>query len=92
MINNSIIYKSFEDLTNHRKRTNRAVVLVVDLFPTFLKTGTTDETFQQSGKRYSFRQILKSSAKMYESSGSQFFRTTLEHNQDQTPLMNQGSL
>ena len=33
-------------------------------------------TFQQSGKKDSFRHILKSSASMYESSGSQFFRTT----------------
>ena len=31
---------------------------------------------QQSGKQDSFRHILKSSASMYESSGSQFFRTT----------------
>ena len=37
---------------------------------------TTDETFQQSGKQDSFRHILKSSASKYESSGSQFFRTT----------------
>ena len=35
-----------------------------------------NETFQQSGKQDSFRHILKSSASMYESSGSQFFRTT----------------
>ena len=35
-------------------------------------------TFQQSGKQDSFRHILKSSASMYESSGSQFFRTTTE--------------
>ena len=41
-----------------------------------LNTGTTDETFQQSGKQDSFRHIFKSSASMYESSGSQFFRTT----------------
>ena len=38
--------------------------------------GTTDETFQQSGKQDSFRHILKSSACMYESSGLQFVRTT----------------
>ena len=30
----------------------------------------------KSGKQDSFRHILKSSASMYESSGSQFFRTT----------------
>ena len=48
----------------------------MDLFPTFLNTGITNETFQQSGKQDLFRHILKSSASMYESSGSQFFRTT----------------
>ena len=41
-----------------------------------LNTGATDETFQKSGKQDSIRQILKSSANMYESSGSQFLRTT----------------
>ena len=39
-------------------------------------TGTLDETFLQSGKQNSFRQILKSSADVYESSGSQFLKTT----------------
>ena len=34
-------------------------------------------TFQQSGKQDSFRHILKSPASMYESLGSQFFRTTI---------------
>ena len=36
----------------------------------------TSETFQQSGYKDFLRHILKSSASMYESSGSQFFRTT----------------
>ena len=77
MISNLIIYKFFKDITNHRKNTNRAVVFSsIDLSPTFLNTGTTNETFQQSGKQYSVRHILKSSAGMYESSGSQFFRST----------------
>ena len=44
--------------------------------PIFLNTGTTNESFQQSGKEVPFRRILKSSASMCESSGSQFFRTT----------------
>ena len=49
----------------------------VDLFSTFLTTGNTNETFQQSGKQESFRHILKSSASIYESySGSLLFRTT----------------
>ena len=76
MINNPIIYKFFKDFTNHRKKTNRAVVLAVDISPTFLNTGTTEETFQQSRKQDSFRHLLESLASMYESSGSQFFRTT----------------
>ena len=37
--------------------------------------GAANETFEQSGKQYSFRHILKSLASMYESSGSQFFIT-----------------
>ena len=50
--------------------------MAVDLSPTFLNTGTTDETFQQFGKQDSFRHLLKSLVSTYESSGSQFFRTT----------------
>ena len=37
---------------------------------------TTDDAFQQSRKQDSFRHILKSSASLCESSGSQFFMTT----------------
>ena len=50
--------------------------LSLDLYPTFLNTGTTDKTFQQSGKQDFFRHIVKSLASIYESSGSQFFKTT----------------
>ena len=50
VINNPIIYKFFKDFTNHRKKTNRAVVFV-DLYPTFLDTRTSDETFQLSVKK-----------------------------------------
>ena len=60
MINNPIIYKFFKDFTNHRKETNRAVVF----------------SSSKSGKQDIFRHILKISASMYGSSGSQFFRTT----------------
>ena len=76
MITNPIIYKFLKDFTNHRKKTNRAVVLSCRPFPTFLNAGTTNDTYQQSGKQKFFRDILKSSASMYESSGSQLFRTT----------------
>ena len=44
--------------------------------PNWETMGTTNETFHQSGKQDSFRHILKSSANIYESSGSQFFTTT----------------
>ena len=70
VINNPIICKFYKDSTNHRKKTNRTVVLAVDLSPTFLNTGTTNETLQQAGKHDSFRNLFKSSTSMYESSGS----------------------
>ena len=69
MIKSPFIYKFFKGLTGPQ-------FLAVDLSPIFLNTGTTNETFQQSGKQDSFRHILKSSASVYESSGSQFFGTT----------------
>ena len=50
--------------------------LGLDYSPTSLNIGTTNETFQQSGKEDSFRHLLTSSASMYESSDWQFFRTT----------------
>ena len=52
MIDNPIIYRFFKDFTNHRNKTK---FLAVDLSPTFLNTGTTDETFQQSGKQDSLK-------------------------------------
>ena len=39
-------------------------------------TGTTNDTFQKSGEQDFFRHTLKSSASIYESSGSHVFRTT----------------
>ena len=69
-------HKFFKDFTNHGKKTNRGIVFSCKSFPTFLNTGTTDAGFQQSGKQDSLKQLLRSSASMKESSGSQFFRTT----------------
>ena len=66
----------FKDFTNRRKKTNRAAVFSCRHFPNIFKHRTTNETFQQSAKQDSFRHVLKSSAIMNESSGSQFFRTT----------------
>ena len=70
MTKNPISYKFFKDFTN------RVVFISRTPFPTFLNTGTTDGTFQQPGKQDSFGHKLESSASMYKSSGSQFFRTT----------------
>ena len=41
-----------------------------------VKSFDIDEIYQPSGKKDSFRNVSNSSANMYESSGSQFFRTT----------------
>ena len=48
----------------------------IDLSQTFLNTGTTNETFQQSGKQALYKHILTSSASLYKSSGLWLFRTT----------------
>ena len=63
----------FKNFTNRRKKTNRAI----DLCPTFFHTGTTNESFQQSRKQDFFRYMPKSSVSMYETPGSQFFRTNI---------------
>ena len=76
MNNSPIISKFLKDFTNYRKKTNRAIVFSSRPFPNILRNRDNDEPFQQSGKQDSFRHILKSSASIYESSGSQFFRTT----------------
>ena len=76
MISNPVIYKFFKDFNNHRKNTNMAAVFSSIHFSNILNKGTTDETFQKSGKQDSFRHFLKSSASVYENSGSQFFKTT----------------
>ena len=65
VIKESIIYKFSKDFTNQRKEANILIDLrpldTVDLFPTFLNKGSTDELFEQSGNQNSFRHILKSS-------------------------------
>ena len=90
VISNSIIYKFFKDFTNHRKKTNRAVVFSSRPFLSILNTGTTNETLQQSGKQdlEPFRHILKSPASMYESLGHSSLILPLEYKQDETPLIN----
>ena len=62
--------------------------LAVDLSPTFLSTGTTDETFQQSGKQDSVRHLLKSSASIKKVLAHSSLEPPLEYNQGQMPLTN----
>ena len=64
-------------LTTERRVTGRQVFALY-LFSTFLNTETTYATYQESGKQDLFRHLLKISDSMYESSGSQFLRTTTE--------------
>ena len=71
-----VLFASFSKTITTERRLTGQYFLAVDLSPTFLNTGTTDETFQQFGKQDSCRHLLKSLASMYESSGSKFFRTT----------------
>ena len=59
VINNPIIYKFSRTLLTTERRPTGWWFLAVDLSPTFLNTGTTDKTFQESGKQDAFRQILK---------------------------------
>ena len=65
VINNPMIYKFLKDFTNHRQKINGVKVFSCRPYLQGL-----------SMRQDSFRHILKSSASMYESSGSQFFRTT----------------
>ena len=60
-----LLFTSFSKtlLTTERRLTG-CQFLAVDLSPAFLNTGTTDETFQQSGKQDSLRHLLKSLANM----------------------------
>ena len=43
VVNKPVIYRFFKDFSNHRKKTNREVVLTVDLSATFLSTETTND-------------------------------------------------
>ena len=65
VINNPMIYKFLKDFTNHRQKINGVTVFSCRPYLQGL-----------SMRQDSFRHILKSSASMYESSDSQFFRTT----------------
>ena len=66
---------SSKDFTNHRKKPNRDVVFSYGPFSNILKYRNHRRDPPTIKKIDSFKQILKISASMYESSGSQFFRT-----------------
>ena len=85
----NLIFTSFSRtlLTIERRLTGRQS-LAKHFSPTFVNTEITGETFQQFGKQDSFRHILKSSASMYEKSGSQFFRATGMQSRPFQPVMN----
>ena len=72
MINKSIICKFFKDFTNHRIKKKKGGSFSWQTS----NTGTSDETFQQSGEINSWRHLLKRSSNTYESWGSKFFKTT----------------
>ena len=58
-----ILVAATDQMPDHTKITGQQF-LAADPSPTFLNTGTTYETLQQSGKQDSFRHLLKSSASM----------------------------
>ena len=63
----SLLFRNFlKKLLTSERRPKGPQFLVVYLSPTFLNLGTTNETFQLSGKHESFRHILESFASMYE--------------------------
>ena len=47
----SVLSKKISDFTNHKKKTNKAIIFSCRSFPTFLNTWNISETFQQSGKQ-----------------------------------------
>ena len=72
---NKPIYKFFREFTNHRKKLTTRQFLAIDLSPTFLKTWTTDKSFQQSLQKRLLQTHMKSLASMYERAGPQFLTT-----------------
>ena len=76
MIKNPIIYKFLEDFTNNRKKTNRAVVFCCRLFTDILKYRDHRCDLPKIWKTKLLQTNIEDSASMYESLGSQFFRTT----------------
>ena len=59
VIDKPIIFKFFNDFTNHRKNTNRAVVFSCRPCPKILKNWDNRRNLPKTGKQESFRQLLK---------------------------------
>ena len=74
MFSKTIINKRLNDLTSNRKKAYRMILTWIDLSPSFLKTGTTVEDFQQEGKQ-DLAKNLSTLARTGESSGEHILRT-----------------
>ena len=93
MINNPIISKFFKYFTNHRKKTNRAIVFSFISFANILK-------IQGPPMRPAYNLENKTLSETYERvqlvclkvQGHSSLEPPLEYSQYQTALMNQGSL
>ena len=80
------MFRSFSNnLSKTERRLTAQLFLDVDLSPTFLNTGNTNETFKHPGKQDPFRHKLKVQT-------HSLLEPPLEYNQDQAPLINQGLL
>ena len=92
MINNLIIYKFFKDFTNHRKKTNRVVVLSSRPFMNILKYRDYQRDYpiiwktRLSDTYWRFHLVC---TKFQAHSSSE---PPVKYYQDRMPLMNQGSL
>ena len=80
--------KYFEDFNDNRKKNRKVVRLSCRPLHSILKYREHRWDLPTIWKIV-FLQIVKSSANIYESAGSLFFRTTTKYNQDQTPLKSQ---
>ena len=86
VIINTNIYKFFKDFTKHKKKTNMAIVFSCRPFPNIQGPLMRPSTFWKT------RHILKSLTKCMKVQAHNSLEPPLEYNQDQVPLMNQGSL
>ena len=78
-----LLFTSFsKTLLRTQRRMTGWQFLVVNLFQTLLNTGTTDETFQHSGKQGSFRHILKNSDSMMKVQAHSSLEPPLEYNKN----------